>query len=839
MTRTLTASLVLVAGILAAGAQAAPAPLGPEGVYLPTVIAIYARHAGGTVTYPITIDEAHQAVRAANEILQQADYRLIGIRDISFPNSVLGDGGDADSDSRITDAEWPSVLAAGEKIIADTNNKRGLTIAFVFEPEAGKTTPGWSVHNRRAIVVKKRDTIRQTGETIAHEVGHFLTLAKVMLLNPGAFPPLGSDQDGHVRAGVCHAGGPSAGKPCFFNEDCPDTTHAPPGPNGTCDPLNDAFHQGNLMCPSGGDGVVFRSGTALLPPQIAEMVDSRYKKGKCASQFRRDIPALLDPEGWGIAYDEVGGAAALAVGNPLLDLDEVNVVTLQTIDTVEAEIAVAAALPDGPLQATYTLGFDADAASATGVAYAGRAGIDRVAVVHLSGDGAAPLLTGEIVDPVLGTTIPLPETPTIAVDRKVFDTTDPGVPFGARMTVSLPKALLGLSADAVPVVATAGDGVTFADTLDLVFNVDQYTHDPQLTTSGDGVPTPGGAYPFAIAGLKPNAPFTVNLDDEVVLQGTLDGSGAFSGAFTFPSTLSDLERHFLTVQDDTGEFGYSITCPRLQPFPPRKTVIRGPLVIDARTSKRFSGTTILEADSIVVAADGTLAGEPSTLRSLTLVALTGDVEVHGHLDLGASDDITIVSKTGAVRLGGDVRIAAADRVRIDARGGDVVVAPDAVDDTRFTVQGGNRVDLTARGADGSVRTERARIAGRAVALDARANVSVVRTKGISLDDRTLLTTDPAKTGRTDTSPGDVTMTASGNVAVSGGSHVDSGRNVWISTLRPGDGLCLSKGATLEAVTPRGAFGYVYVSGVRGDRIDDTTTTIIGTLRGTLTPGTCP
>ena len=95
------------------------------------------------------------------------------------------------------------------------------------------------------------------------------------------------------------------------------------------------------------------------------------------------------------------------------------------------------------------------------------------------------------------------------------------------------------------------------------FDTQRWMKDPTLTTSGDGVPTKGGFYPVSISGLEPNDQFDLYLNDTVVLNNVpTDGTGTYDGGFVFPSNLSEYEIHFLTAQDTTGEFAYSITCPR-------------------------------------------------------------------------------------------------------------------------------------------------------------------------------------------------------------------------------------------------------------------------------------
>ena len=79
------------------------------------------------------------------------------------------------------------------------------------------------------------------------------------------------------------------------------------------------------------------------------------------------------------------------------------------------------------------------------------------------------------------------------------------------------------------------------------------------------MPTPGSPYNISISGLKPNSTFSLLLDGNDVLDGTLDGTGSINTSFIFPADMSNSDMHFLTAQDSTGEFAYDITCPVPEP----------------------------------------------------------------------------------------------------------------------------------------------------------------------------------------------------------------------------------------------------------------------------------
>ena len=275
-------------------------------------------------------------------------------------------------------------------------------------------------------------------------------------------------------------------------------------------------------------------------------------------------------------------------------------------------------------------------------------------------------------------------------------------------------------------------------------------------------------------------------------------------------------------------------------WPPNKTHLHGTLVFTADTPVEFRDNTIVEADRIVIEEGAFLLGAPGVLRTLTMVAVVGDLESDGRFDVHASNDVTLSATHGAVRLRGRPVLDAADRMLLDARGGDVVVTPVLAEPSgAFNVRGGNRVDVRAKGASGRAIVERARIGSPRVQVDVIANLSVVGTKGVRIADHALVTTDPGRTGLPP-GGGDVVVRATGRITLDGDDLLDAARNVNISTARAGDDLCLMERTTLEAQTPAGAAGRIDLTGVRGLVRDDGTTVFRGQLRSKgIVIGLCP
>jgi hypothetical protein len=261
-------------------------------------------------------------------------------------------------------------------------------------------------------------------------------------------------------------------------------------------------------------------------------------------------------------------------------------------------------------------------------------------------------------------------------------------------------------------------------------------------------------------------------------------------------------------------------------------------VFTAATPIEFRGSTALEADRIVVEEGAALLGEPGTLRALTIVATTGSFVSRGTLAIETGDDLVLVAR-GNLELVGPTTLASADRLILQSRTGNLdLTPPDPGKSTQFTLKGRNRVELLARGANGAILVERARVASQRIRVDATAGVSVVGTKSVTLRDRALLTTDPTRTGLPP-GGGDVGLRATGRVTVTRAT-VDAARNVTVDTRRAGHDLCLSFGAHLESRYANGRAGRISLANVRGTAFDDGSTTIVGQLVGKgLTAGTCP
>lgn len=277
----------------------------------------------------------------------------------------------------------------------------------------------------------------------------------------------------------------------------------------------------------------------------------------------------------------------------------------------------------------------------------------------------------------------------------------------------------------------------------------------------------------------------------------------------------------LVVADDDGD--------GLCDWPEGTVTLPGTLTFAAGTSVQFRGTTAINADSIVVEEGARLVGNPTSLSKLTLTARrhgTSDIRSKGRLELGASDDI-VLQATGSVDLDGETNLSAGDRVVIKASQGDVTILQRfSESDGAFDVSARNRVEISAKGANGNVNLATVRIASYKIIVSTRANVSSVGEKQLGVSGGSVLTTDRARTGLSNGS--NIQLTATGPILITGDVVLDANTSVAFVTQRQQDGVCLSDGTTIEASN---GLGSLYFTNVRGEVTDDGTTVFRGRILG--------
>ncbi len=472
--------------------------------------------------------DAKKAVEEASKILKQAKIKLTVVKVNTLTNNDGddGSGGGTAGDGELTKEEFKKVIEAGNKEIENTDNKKGIKITFAKTPYVPvPTSPGAAIHKEKTIVVKDRGNVASTGETIAHEIGHALTLNK------------GHKIDDQTNA---NNGG-----------------HAPnkPGKSG----------KENLMAPNGANG--WRTGTNLTEAQIKELQKILEHRGKTVKQDTSVSPGEKRKQQHGVKTDDLGDQS----GNAYFDLFETSLSSESDRDTINTLITIGDLFPSsGLVNSTYRLLFDTDANSTTGINEAGFLGIDREVQILIQGDASiAPfLVSGLVIDHTSGgISTPLPYTPLLEIGDLLFDADQPGESLKNQLLFDIPKSLLSLSASEIPIGIVSQDPFGVKDTSSLSFDLLRWTKDSTLTLF-QGVANPGELVPFSISSLTPNSPFNFFIDNQLLFSDILDFSGGFSGSFEFPSGLSD-DFYFLTAQDSTGEFAFN----KIHPSVPEPSTI--------------------------------------------------------------------------------------------------------------------------------------------------------------------------------------------------------------------------------------------------------------------------
>lgn len=151
-----------VAGLVAAmlvGSLVRLAPAAEETfVNVPVVINIL-KDAG------ISEDDARKAIERANEIWKQAKIKFT-VNKVNKDVAPPGNG-----DAKLDLAERGKAREDGAKELPDG---KGIKVTFAEEPIAGEAnTNGVAVHKNPVVIVRKNP---KTGDTVAHEIGHVLTL---------------------------------------------------------------------------------------------------------------------------------------------------------------------------------------------------------------------------------------------------------------------------------------------------------------------------------------------------------------------------------------------------------------------------------------------------------------------------------------------------------------------------------------------------------------------------------------------------------------------------------------------------------------------------------------
>lgn len=281
-------------------------------------------------------------------------------------------------DGKFTRGERDEIRTFGGKELKKLKNEKGIKLSFGKEPEAGTGTYGLSIHRNPTIVLRESTAAEggavDTGKTIAHELGHVLTL--------GA---------GHKVEDTNDDGD--------FDD-----------PNEKADSGGHSYDPNHIMHEDG-------KGTKFTKAQIEEMKRNKYKHGKCSVQWDRAYPAKKVKQQYGATTDARGDHLSITpTTTGMFDIDRVVLTSLAETDhldgdfcNIDIQFTVAGALAPGEcFAARYALGFDSDADQTTGVTFSTYEGIDRIVNLHASLGGLDDVIIP--VEPVPFDIIPIPRT---------------------------------------------------------------------------------------------------------------------------------------------------------------------------------------------------------------------------------------------------------------------------------------------------------------------------------------------------------------------------------------------------------------------------------------------
>jgi hypothetical protein len=472
-----------------------------------------------------------EAVEKANVILKQIKVRLVPTR-ISVLDAAASAPFDANNNGLVEGDEVDQAFGAGDAEVKNLPGGKGIKIVVALEVAGGfGFASGIAKSGRPTILVAyaplfgkpfafenlNTPNANGLGVTIAHELMHTF----------GHNPGEGFAASGHSA----QLDNPTAEETAATNV------------------MSDsAQERWDLVVQNGVDGIT-------ISDRQNAIVQSSGAIPAVGIPGRKQSPGELVAFQFGYQTD-ASGDSTLAH----LDLVGARISSEVDADTIRVEVSVNGLLPASEVfQAAYLLGFDADANSSTGLS---PAGVDRSLLLHLkrNATGGPIEATGTVVESPSGFiqgNFPFGSSPEIEVTatRGVIGLSDPD---SVIVRAEVSKAAFPLQADVVPVTLGAYDGmpgVLRDSAAPFVYDRIAYTRVPRLTLVQESA-GPGDDVPFELAGLSPGAGFELAVDDDVVASGFTDGSGAFSGSFSWPNGLAP-GFYFLTALDGTSAFAFN------------------------------------------------------------------------------------------------------------------------------------------------------------------------------------------------------------------------------------------------------------------------------------------
>ncbi|MBI3616397.1 MAG: tetratricopeptide repeat protein [Candidatus Omnitrophica bacterium] len=287
---------------------------------------------------------------------------------------------------------------------------------------------------------------------------------------------------------------------------------------------------------------------------------------KAKRQYGGDMDALGDAKAGSHFSLDLYGVHLRAESEGDIDLD---------MDFMPAPESASrlTALSEGPIDARYRILFDADRNAQTGSTIEGFPGIEREVeiIVHGNQEPGPFTVTGFIIDTLDGSKTPFSAVPSLSAEASWNRESETGLFFGMEVSIrGIPRKLLSLVADEVPVTVISQNEAGVADTAVFIFDRKAWEKEPDLRISSAAV---GEPMRFTVKGLTPRKEFTVSVDamdtegtEEIegtpVFTGHAGPGGTSSGSFILPA-LSPGD-HSLYVEekrtpDEQFRFGFNVT----------------------------------------------------------------------------------------------------------------------------------------------------------------------------------------------------------------------------------------------------------------------------------------
>ncbi len=280
-----------------------------------------------------------------------------------------------------------------------------------------------------------------------------------------------------------------------------------------------------------------------------------YAREEEMPSARRCQDARLQPahQQFGQAADGVRDARPGAPS--YLDVENAELLSFEESERLELRLVTGLFPASGSVKAIYRFLFDTDGRTVTGRSVEGVAGIEREVRIEATGDQAlgSVNVVGSVLDYVSNKKASLPTT----VKHSHVVVTDVGSdePVGESFSATIPRALVALEADQVPVTLIAQDaGENIGDIASFVFNQKAWEPYVKLTLGSAAV---GEPMSFAVKALTPNATFTLSIQPMYrVLVDKLGRDGSFSGAFILPPLWKG--SYFVEARDEAGAFAFAL-----------------------------------------------------------------------------------------------------------------------------------------------------------------------------------------------------------------------------------------------------------------------------------------